>query len=692
MAIDPMKKVTILCPVGSSKRLSRALHTLGTVELIDACHDVEVDGGVLHRKEVSTEQSDLQLQKLRLIQGLIDEFAPEEQSFLEGLTPLPLVIDPKEMYEAIRSFDLDKIYEFAHDLDDAHKRAERRMSEIRAQLETLAPLQDVPLNVSDLKSPQRVRMVFGTMLARNLEAFGQNPEVRETLAWEIVATGKASRKKRPANGDAGVPAPAAKTDSARIVAAYLPEDEDAARRLLSSAHFEEIPLPDIPGKVRDRMRELHGDYTEREEQVGRVRDEAIKLSESRRTIHVLIAYWESRRKRQLARGNTAEGRWVHVVEGFTRARDVCVLQRALRQEIPESSLIVRDPEPDDEVPVSITLPELVRPIQMLVNLFGLPPYAAFDPSPFIVFNFTLFFGICFGDVGYGTMLTLLGWYIARRTRLYEGVHYFARLLMLAGISTIVFGLLFGSWFGDLYNPDYLGENNLLLRVKDVFQVTDPLADPITMLVAALGIGMLNQFYGIGLKMYGAARRGDWTTAICDGLLWLITLPGMVIVISTVFVEIPHPVYVLGVGMFTAGAAGLVLTQGRHAEGLVAKIVTGVVSLYGIVGSYGCTAFIGDTLSYCRLLALALTTSIVGLTVNLIAGMVSEGIPYVGGVLFVVVLVLGHTFNFAISMLGAFVHAMRLIFVEFFGRFYEGGAKPFEPLGFDSPAYILKRSQ
>jgi V/A-type H+-transporting ATPase subunit I len=145
-------------------------------------------------------------------------------------------------------------------------------------------------------------------------------------------------------------------------------------------------------------------------------------------------------------------------------------------------------------------------------------------------------------------------------------------------------------------------------------------------------------------------------------------------------------------MFAVGAIGLVLTQGRHAEGIVAKVGTGVVSLYGIVGSYGCTAFIGDTLSYCRLLALALTTSIVGLTVNMIAGLLAESVPYVGTVLFIVVFVVGHTFNFAISMLGAFVHAMRLVFVEFFGRFYEGGAKPFEPLGFDSPAYILKRSQ
>jgi V/A-type H+-transporting ATPase subunit I len=112
-----------------------------------------------------------------------------------------------------------------------------------------------------------------------------------------------------------------------------------------------------------------------------------------------------------------------------------------------------------------------------------------------------------------------------------------------------------------------------------------------------------------------------------------------------------------------------------------------LSLYRIVGSYGITAFIGDTMSYCRLLALGLTTSIVAMSFNMIAGMVRDSL---GVVPFILVLILVHPFNFLISVMGAFVHSMRLILVEFFGRFYEGGAKPFAPLGFDSEAAILRR--
>ena len=691
MAIDRMKRVTVLCPVQSAQRLNKTLHDLGTVELVDALQAHQDAEGALKREQVSTEEADVRLQKLHVVLGLIEQFSPETQSFLEGLTPLPLVIEPAELDDAIQHFDLDATYAIAQDLDDSYKRAERRMSEILSQIESLSPLEDVPISVADLKSPRRVRLLFGTIPTRSLGGFGQNPEVLDLMAWDIVAPGVALRKDAPQNGGARGRALATKSDSTRIVVAYLPEEESAVRHALAAEQFEEITLPDIAGKVRDRIRELTGDYAECEAQVNHVREETVKLARFRRQLKVLSAYWESNRSRIAARNNTIEGRWVHVVEGYTRDRDVKRLEQALHRELSEASVIVRDPEPGDNVPVSITLPPLLRPIQMLVNLFGLPAYAGFDPSPFIIINFTLFFGICFGDVGYGTLLILLGSYTMAKTRKYEGVFNFAKLLMYAGISTVIFGMLFGSWFGDLYNPKYLGEGNLLLRIKDSLMILDPLAQPVVMLVVALTIGMLNQFYGIALKMYGSIRQGDWVSGICDGLLWLIALPGMVIAISTIFVELPRPVFLLGLSMFGVGAVGLVLTQGRDAEGIVAKIGTGVVSLYGIVGTYGCTAFIGDTLSYCRLLALALTTSIVGLTVNMIAGLLRD-VPVIGIVLFIVVLVLGHVFNFAISLLGAFVHAMRLIFVEFFGRFYEGGAKPFEPLGFDSPAYVLKRPQ
>jgi V/A-type H+-transporting ATPase subunit I len=365
------------------------------------------------------------------------------------------------------------------------------------------------------------------------------------------------------------------------------------------------------------------------------------------------------------------------------------LNVSVKKEFPEAILILEEPGADEEVPVSLSQPYAVRPLSLLVEMFGLPYYRSFDPTPFLNFNFYIFFGICFSDVGYGTMLVLFASYLAKRTRLYEGINDFARILLYSGFSTIIFGALLGSWFGDLYQPKYLGEGNLLLWLQSKFALLDPVEKTIPALLLALSIGVCNQFYGICLKMFGAFRQGDWKSAVFDGLFWLILLPGLLILVSKLFIKTPSSLFNIGLLLFTAGAIGLILTQGRNLKNPVAKLMGGMASLYGIVGSYGITAFIGDTLSYCRLLALGLTTSIVGMTFNMLGGLLRD-IPYVGFLLFLVIIVVGHIFNFTISILGAFVHSMRLIFVEFFGRFYDAGARPFQPLGFDSPLCVIRK--
>ena len=157
---------------------------------------------------------------------------------------------------------------------------------------------------------------------------------------------------------------------------------------------------------------------------------------------------------------------------------------------------------------------------------------------------------------------------------------------------------------------------------------------------------------------------------------------------TLFFATPQALFRLALIVMLAVMVGLVLTQGRREEGIVAKGITGLVSIYGILGSYGCVSFVGDMLSYSRLLALGLTTSIVGMSFNIIGGLVRD-LPWVGIVLFVLVLVVGHLFNFAVGILGAFVHPARLIFLEFFSRFYEGGGVRFRPLSLNSERLIVE---
>jgi len=684
MAIDKMKKVTLLCPVTSAQRLVKKLHAMNAMELVDVFQRFEDAKGKLDRRVVSTEECDRKLNKINLVLNLITLFAPEKKSFIQGLAPVPLLIDPNEMNKLKEQFPLDEHYAVADDLDTEFRQIERNIGELENRLKDLKPFESLPFSIDKIRANKRIRLIFGALTYKNILQIHQDASMPAATALEevlpVVVPGKSdSLKKTPANPN----------DSAWVLIACLPEAENDVRKVLSANAFEEITLPQITGTVAEQIKALEGDLDELQKRMQNIGTKVNELAEHRSSLLVLKAFWEDNRKLTVSGVNCAQGKWVQVVTGYVREKDCDKLESAIRSDFTNVDILKEDPSSEDVPPVSISLSSTVRPIQMLVNLFGLPAYNSFDPSPFIMPTFLLFFGICFSDVAYGVMLILLSSYIMYKTKPYDGIYNFARLLLYAGMSTVVFGFLLGSWFGDLYMPKYLGEGNIMYKIMTTTQVIDPLQKPIVVLMIALTIGMFNQFYGIALKMYGALLRGDKEEALFDGLLWLVILPGFVIMVAKMFAPVPPILFALGLLLFVVGAIGLVLTQGRASSSMVSRLVTGVISLYGIVGTYGITAFIGDTMSYCRLLALALTTGIVALSFNMMADLLRP-IPYVGIFLFIFVLIIAHVFNFLISVLGAFVHSMRLIFVEFFGRFYVTGSKPFAPLGFDSKTAILRK--
>ena len=695
MAIEPIQKVTLISPRDSHERLMRTINRLGVMQVTDL-KDIQESGEPLLRScDTRTEGVDEKIQQIDFILNLVNLLSPEKQSFIQGLAPVPLVTSPQEIQSVLDKFDLKQTFMNASDLDEKYRSAERVISEIENEMKELEPLSDLPFNMADFRSTTKTRLLLGTLPRKSLGLLGEGTELWNRVAWEEIEPGVTQK---PITAISREPAPSPRTggERVRIVTAFLAEDSEGVRKDLASVGFDEIQLPELSVKVSERIDELRSDLAAYKQKVDDVVDRVKSLAqghrvgEGRRSLLILRAYWENMKNTRLASAKGAEGKWVHVIGGYIRKKDVERFLVTMSEEFPDSEATIQDPGPDDDVPVSITVPNLFRPIQLLVEMFGLPPYKSFDPTPFMQVNFYLFFGICFSDVCYGLMLTALGGYLAAKTRPFQGLNNFSRILLYGGMSSILFGALTGSWFGDLYKPDYLGKDNFFLHLQGMFVVIDPMDKTVVALLCALAIGICNQFFGIILKMYGALRNRDFMGAFSDGVCWIVTLAGVLMMVGKLFIDIPAVLFNTGFWLFIAGAVGLVLTQGRDFKSPFARLAGGLVSLYGIMGSYGITAFIGDTLSYCRLLALGLTTSIVAMSFNLMAGMLRE-VPYVGFILFLIVLMVGHAFNFCISVLGAFVHSMRLIFVEFFGRFYEGGSRPFQPLGFDSPACIVKRS-
>ena len=352
-----MKRISIVCPVHSADRVNRVLFDLCAIEIVNAleAHTRRRCAYTtkLHRESESATH--------HFVLSPFDEIAPEHKSFFEGLTPLPVLVEPKELDAALHGFDLDAVSTEARELDDIRKRAERRLVEVRGQMEALAPVADVPFHVADLRRPKYSLVLLGTIPLKQVDSLKARADAPKSFAWEVVPVAAEFRA-----GGGGSKQAAVKADRARILAACLAEDELAMRKTLASEQFEEIALPEIRGSVRDRIRELEGDHAACIEEIEDVRRRIAAMTKHRRALQVLAGHWDGARRAQKAKGDAIEGQWVHLSAAIAATRSGAWKERFARTRRKRSLPRTRRRAKPCQ---SITSPRIVRPIHMLINLF-----------------------------------------------------------------------------------------------------------------------------------------------------------------------------------------------------------------------------------------------------------------------------------------------------------------------------------
>lgn len=666
MAIDRMKHVTLLVPRCESDAFVKWLQTLGVLHMEDAAERLS-ESETLKRATVSAEEVDANIRDLESIRQTFKDFKAVKQPLAAAVVSLRTIVSVAERRQVLQEFDYHRLLEESAAASRQFQEHQRAIEAAEAETDSLAFFRSLSFSPTDLRALRLTRARIGSFSLQAWEKLRADAE-----ACDVLAIQELRRQKR----------------AVHVCVISLNGDEEQAARVLKQYGFNERALPELEGDLSGRLDDLAAEVARRQESRDQCARRVVELARDHRKVEIVLGYWEARRARAAAHNNVVRSERIAVLCGFIREKDLPQFQEALASEFPGASAVLRDPTPEDNVPVSLTNWGLVKPMRFLVDMFGLPDYFSFDPTPFLSLSFLVFFGMCFGDVVYGILLCLVAGYLSRKSRGYEGINNMCRLFLYCGISTIFFGVITGSWAADLWKPQYLGEGNPIQWIKEHTALIDPLDKAVIVLVMCLGLGVLTQFYGIILKGYGMIRRADLWGAVFDAGLWLVMLPGFLIVISVLFFPTPSWLFRIGVILMAVAGLGLVLTQGRKEEGILARGITGVISLYGIVGSYGCVSFVADALSYSRLLALGLTTGIVGMAFNIMADLVRfDG--WLGTVVFFVVVLFGHSFNFLVSIIGAFVHPARLIFLEFFNRFYESGGMRFEPLSLSTESVIVE---
>lgn len=338
----------------------------------------------------------------------------------------------------------------------------------------------------------------------------------------------------------------------------------------------------------------------------------------------------------------------------------------------ECAYDISDPEGEDVPPVLLKNNGFASNFEWVLGMYSYPLYGKFDPTFIMSIFYFIIFGIMFADVGYGLIMTVACFAAVKLLKLSKGLERSLKMFGYCGISCIIFGALFGSYFGDLpikFMQSMLGipaeqlPNLALIRGESatLALLFDPLQNPMGFLIFSLAAGAVHLVAGMAVKFVLLCKEGNVLDAIFDiGSYWILFAGiGLLLVIPSV-----------GMWVAIGGAALIVLTHGRKEKNIFGKLTKGLLGLYDLIN------YASDLLSYSRILALGLAAGIIAQVINILGTMM--GPTVVGFIVFVLVFIIGHLLNLAINVLGTFVHASRLQYIEFFGKFYEDGGVAFEP--------------
>lgn len=448
-----------------------------------------------------------------------------------------------------------------------------------------------------------------------------------------------------------------------LVVITMKDDQEAVMTILKQYGYTPTPFKDFVGTAAVNRERIIKEIQETESRCSQVEKEISTLYKMKYGIECVYDQLVIERDREKVKGRLLKTKRTFNLEGWVPEPAMEVVDKMLTEY--QCCFAYRDPEEGDEVPVLTQNNSVVYPFESITEMYSLPDYKGVDPTKYFAFFYAMFFGIMLSDAGYGIVIALACFIVLRKFAL-EGMTYkMIKMFFYCGLSTILWGALFGGWFGDFFQ----------VAAKVIFgkEITipalwfNPIDDPTRLLIWSLVFGVIHIFLGMAIKAGMLIKEGKWLDAVFDVFSWYLVILGAAMWLggSSISEALVKP----GMYMAIAGAAILLLTGGRNKKGF-GKVIGGFSSLYDI------TSYLSDILSYARLLALGLATGVIAQVVNLMGSLAGGGIA--GALVLLFAFIIGHTFNLAINALGAFVHSSRLQYIEFFGKFYEDGGEEFDP--------------
>ena len=458
--------------------------------------------------------------------------------------------------------------------------------------------------------------------------------------------------------------------TAYVQVVSLPEEENILRDKLHSAGFEEINLPlQKQDYIKEAVR-LKKELAGAKKALAKIK---ARLEQINKTEYARLAVWidyltDTTRLDNYTKDTFATEK-TSLITGWVPVEQKEHLQKYLKKFSKE--IYWREVEPDKkEIEPVILRNKAASPLESVTAIYGMPNNREFDPSPLIAPFFVLFYGVCLSDAGYGVMLIIFAWLLLSKFR--ANLTQFGKQLLTlniyCGFATILMGFLTGSFFGLDFNLlPWPAVKDFLYSVK----IFDPLNNPLPMLGLALGLGALHILAGLAVRFALDVRRMGWLEGFLTSGCWVIFVGSIFAWAVLNFLPEAGAASDIAKNVVFGGILFMILTQGRHKDNIIMKLGSGLASLYRLSG------YLSDMLSYSRLFALGLVTAVLSMVVNYLAALPGS-VPFIGFIFVAAIFIFGHTLDFLLNLLSAFVHSARLQYVEYFSKFFEGGGRFFKP--------------
>ena len=671
MAIVQMQRINICALKKNRKAILERLQELGAMEI-----DIQLkDDSLCEKQDVAGSRALFERRAQTADQALsiLNVYAPEKKGMLDSLAGKPLV--EKELFEKAAE-NQDQYMATASRIVTLDKQiAESKASvlKIQNQVEALAPWLSLTVPVS-YTGTRTTAVLIGTMpnpqdqqSVLNLLA-GAVPDV-EAVDVEFISTDK---------------------DFTYLAVICMKQDAGKVEEVLRTGGFSKpsSPVQKVPEEYK---KDLEAEIAKAQEETKQLESELMECAVSRQDLELISDYYRARADKYRILGEIPQTASTFAISGYVPAAKADAIVKELSEHYGAAAETEGIKE-EEEPPVLLHNNRFSESVEGVLASFGLPAKGEIDPTFFTSIFYVFLFGLMLSDAAYGLIVSVVcGVVLLKFPRMEVNLRKSVQLFFWCGLSTLFWGVLFGGYFGDAL--DVISETFFGHKISIPALWFVPLNEPMRMLLYSMLFGVIHLFTGLALKGYMYIRDHKYMDFVCDVIFWYMLLLGLIglLIPSSMFAgiagkQIVFPAALNAAAKWSAilGAVGIVLFSGRSSKNPALRIALGAYDLYNITG------WLSDVLSYSRLLALGLATGVIASVVNQMGSMGGKSIG--GVILFIVVFVIGHTFNMAINLLGAYVHTCRLQYVEFFGKFYEGGGKPFEPFKLKTKYVDLKEEK